>query len=77
MTYATKDATYIVAGYGTQPTSGYSIRVNDLYLGTNAVYADVDLLGPEAGEDITELPNHAVYCVKKFEKREESVVFCM
>ena len=26
MTYATKDATYIVAGYGTQPTSGYSIR---------------------------------------------------
>lgn len=56
MTYATKDATYIVAGYGTQPTSGYSIRVNDLYLGTNAVYADVDLLGPEAGEDITELP---------------------
>ena len=56
MTYATKDATYIVAGYGTQPTSGYSIRVNDLYLGTNAVYADVDLLGPEAREDITELP---------------------
>ena len=30
MAYATKDATYIVAGYGTQPTSGYSIRVNDL-----------------------------------------------
>ena len=73
MTYATKDATYIVAGYGTQPTSGYSIRVNDLYLGTNAVYADVDLLGPEAGEDITELPT-TPYIVLKIEKREESVV---
>ena len=73
MTYATKDATYIVAGYGTQPTS---IRVNDLYLGTNAVYADVDLLGPEAGEDITELPT-TPYIVLKIEKREESVVFCM
>ena len=76
MTYATKDATYIVAGYGTQPTSGYSIRVNDLYLGTNAVYADVELLGPEAGEDITELPT-TPYIVLKIEKREESVVFCM
>lgn len=76
MTYATKDATYIVAGYGTQPTSGYSIRVNDLYLGTNAVYADVDLLGPEAGEDITELPT-TPYIVLKIQKREESVVFCM
>ena len=76
MTYATKDATYIVAGYGTQPTSGYSIRVNDLYLGTNAVYADLDLLGPEAGEDVTELPT-TPYIVLKIEKREESVVFCM
>ena len=66
----------IVAGYGTQPTSGYSIRVNDLYLGTNAVYADVDLLGPEAGEDITELPT-TPYIVLKIQKREESVVFCM
>ena len=56
--------------------SGYSIRVNDLYLGTNAVYADVDLLGPEAGEDITELPT-TPYIVLKIEKREESVVFCM
>ncbi len=64
MTYATKDATYIVAGYGTQPTSGYSIRVNDLYLGTNAVYADVDLLGPEAGRGYNGTANHAVYCVK-------------
>lgn len=76
MTYETKDATYIVAGYGTQPTSGYSIRVNDLYLGTNAVYADVDLLGPEAGEAVTELPA-APYIVLKIEKREESVVFRM
>ena len=60
----------------TLPTSGYSIRVNDLYLGTNAVYADVDLLGPEAGEDITELPT-TPYIVLKIQKREESVVFCM
>lgn len=76
MTYATKDATYIVAGYGTQPTSGYSIRVNDLYLGTNAVYADVDLLGAGGRRGYNGTANHAVYCVKN-PKREESVVFCM
>lgn len=76
MTYETKDATYIVAGYGTQPTSGYSIRVNDLYLGTNAVYADIDLLGPEAKESVTELPT-TPYIVLKIEKREGSVVFRM
>ena len=67
---------YLIVGYGSQEGGGYSIRVNDLYLGTNAVYADVDLLGPEAGEDITELPT-TPYIVLKIEKREESVVFCM
>ena len=66
----------LILGYGSQEGGGYSIRVNDLYLGTNAVYADVDLLGPEAGEDITELPT-TPYIVLKIEKREESVVFCM
>ena len=67
---------YLIVGYGSQEGGGYSIRVNDLYLGTNAVYADVDLLGPEAGEDITELPT-TPYIVLKIQKREESVVFCM
>lgn len=76
LTYATKDYTYIVAGYGTQPTSGYSIRVNDIYVGTNAIYVDVDLLGPESGEQVTELPT-TPYIVLKIEKREESVVFNM
>lgn len=76
MTYATKDATYIVAGYGTQPTSGYSIRVNDLYLGTNAVYADVDLLGPEAGEDITELPTTPYIVLKSKSGRSRWCFVC-
>jgi hypothetical protein len=39
-------------------------------------FFSVDLLGPEAGEDITELPT-TPYIVLKIEKREESVVFCM
>lgn len=74
MTYTTKDYTYMVAGYGTQPTSGYSIRVNDVYLGKNAICVDVSLVGPAAGEQVTETPT-TPYIVIKIEKREESVVF--
>lgn len=76
MTYTTKDYTYMVIGYGTQETSGYSIRVNDVYLGKNAVYADVSLIGPAAGEEVTEMPT-TPYIVIKVEKREESVIFRM
>lgn len=74
LTFTTKDYTYIVAGYGTQKTSGYSIRVNDVYLGSNAVYADFTLLGPTASEAVTEIKT-TPYIVIKIEKREESVVF--
>lgn len=49
LTYTTKEYTYLVAGYGTQETSGYSIRVNDVYLGKNAIYADVSLIGTGSG----------------------------
>jgi hypothetical protein len=74
LTYTTKDYIYLVAGYGQQPTSGYSIRVNDVYLGTDAIYVDVDLIGPESGEQVTELPTTPVI-VLKMEKRDEPVVF--
>jgi hypothetical protein len=74
LTYTTKDYIYLVAGYGQQPTSGYSIRVNDVYLGTDAIYVDVDLIGPESGEQVTELPTAPVI-VLKMEKRDEPVVF--
>ena len=46
LTYTTKDYTYVVAGYGTRETSGYSIKVNDVYTGDNALYIDLNLIGP-------------------------------
>lgn len=76
MTYTTKDYTYMVAGYGTMPTSGYSISVNDVYLGDNAIYVDISLIGPKAQESVTETPT-TPYIVLKIEKREESVIFKM
>lgn len=76
LTYTTKDYTYLVAGYGTQPSSGYSIMVNEIYLGTNAVYADFSLIGPAAGEAVTELPTMP-YIVIKMERREQTMVIRM
>lgn len=74
MTYSTKDYTYLVAGYGTMPTTGYSICVNDIYLGENAIYVDVSLIGPGQDEQVTQSPT-TPYIVIKIEKRDESVVF--
>ena len=74
LTYTTKDYTYMVAGYGSQPTSGYSIKVNDVYLGKNAIYVDVSLIGPAAGEQVNEMPT-TPYIVIKIEKRDEPVIF--
>lgn len=74
MTYTTKDYTYMVVGYGAQETSGYSIRVNDVYLGENSVCMDVSLIGPAADEPVSETKT-TPYIVVKIEKREEPVMF--
>ena len=76
LTYTTKDYTYVVAGYGTRETSGYSIKVNDVYTGDNALYIDLNLIGPAAGEAVNEIDTYPVI-VLKMERREESVVFKM
>ena len=76
LTYTTKDYTYIVAGYGTKETSGYSIRVDDVNVSGNAVYADFKLIGPAEGEQVNEVST-TPYIVLKYEKRDESVVFKM
>ena len=74
LTYSTKDYMYIVAGYGVQPTSGYSIRLNEIYLGENAIYVDTNLIGPSKSETVSENPT-TPYIVIKIEKRDEAVVF--
>ena len=76
LTYTTKDYTYVVAGYGTRETSGYSIKVNNVYTGDNALYIDINLIGPAAGEAVNEVETYPVI-VLKMERREESVVFKM
>lgn len=38
-------------GYGVQPTGGYSISVNELYLTDNSIVVNTELKGPEKGEN--------------------------
>lgn len=65
---------YIAVGYGKQSTSGYSIQVEDVYLGENAIYIETSLLGPKKDEAVSEIETYP-YVVVKIEGREEPVVF--
>lgn len=65
---------YVIVGYGEQKTSGYSISVDEFYLGKNAVYVDTSLIGPSKEETVNETLTYP-YLVIKTEKREEPVVF--
>lgn len=51
MTYSDKEFLYICIGYGRQEYSGYSIAVNNLFLGKNGILVDTSLIGPEAGKE--------------------------
>jgi hypothetical protein len=73
-TYTTEDYLYVIVSYGEQPTSGYSIAVNDFYLGENAIYVDTSLIGPSKDEMVNETVTYP-YIVLKTEKRDEPVVF--
>lgn len=74
LTYSTEEYLYIVTGYGTQSTGGYSIQVLALYLTESNIVLDTELLGPSdqsgAGTE-TSYP----YIVLKIELREEPVAF--
>lgn len=74
MTYATKEYTYIVAGYGEQSTNGYSICVDDLYASENAIVVKLSLLGPGKNENITEVKT-TPYIVMKVERTQYPVIF--
>ncbi len=66
--------TYIIVGYGKQKTGGYSIKVEELYLGKEAVYVNTELVGPDKAETVKQEASYP-YIVIKLEEREEPVVF--
>jgi hypothetical protein len=74
LTFATEKDLYIVSGYGTQPTNGYSIAVQELYLTSNAIYIDTNLIGPAQGEEISKVDSYP-YIVVKIDYTDMSVIF--
>ncbi len=74
LTYSDGEFLYIVVGYGEQATGGYSIRVNDAYLTSNAVYVDTSLIGPEKGAEVQKAVSYP-FIVIKTEYIDMRVVF--
>lgn len=74
LTYQDQGDLYLCTGYGEQPTGGYSIGVEALYLTENAIYFDTTLIGPAKGETLTETPSYP-YIVVVTEDLELPTVF--
>lgn len=74
LSYSNKDYLYIVVGYGKQNSGGYSISVDDLYLTSNAIYIDTNLIGPTKDDAVTQGVTYP-YVVVKLEFLDKSVVF--
>ena len=69
-----KDYLYIAVGYGKQPTGGYSIAVENLYLTDNSIYIDTSLVGPAKDDVVTQAITYP-YIVVKLEYMDKPVTF--
>ena len=64
MTYATDGYLYIAKGYGTQATSGYSIRVLELYEAAEGIVFSSELLGPAKDEPVLQVETYPSIVIK-------------
>lgn len=74
LTYADQGFLYIAEGYGARPTSGYSVKVSELYETEECVCMHTILMGPEKGEKIREAVTYP-YVAVKLEQIEKDVLF--
>jgi len=74
MAYNVGEELYIITGYGLQPTGGYSISVDQLYLTEDSICIDTNLHGPEKEEEVEKKETYP-YIVVKTEYIDKSVVF--
>ena len=73
-TFSDEQYLYICVGYGEQKTSGYSIRVNELYTDGSEIYVGTSLIGPKSLEE-TKVINTYPYVAIKTEYIEQNVIF--
>lgn len=74
LTYNEEGYMYIVKGYGTQRTGGYSIVVDELYMSENNVYFATTLKGPSNSDMVLNAPTFP-YIVVKIEQIDKETVF--
>ena len=74
ITYHDNEFLYICVGYGEQPTGGYSIAVNELYLTDDAIHISTSLLGPDSNDATNSALSYPMIVVKT-EYLDKTVVF--
>lgn len=74
ITFDNKECLYIVVGYGPQPSTGYSITVEELYETKNAICFRPGLKGPDKSEQTNQLITYP-YIVIKVEYTDKTVLF--
>ncbi len=79
LTYEDQGYLYIAEGYGTQPETGYSVKVEALYETEDAVHIRTVLLGPAAGEETQAVPTYPYVAVQiesaQFDAAGKEVLF--
>lgn len=73
-TYTDKDYLYIIIGYGAQPTTNYSIVIEDLYEAPNAIFVSSMLKGPSKQEEVVKKETYP-YVVLKLKYNDKTVIF--
>lgn len=67
---------FLTIGYGQQPSGGYSIKVNDLYLGDTSICVSTSLEGPTQDTGVEAAPSYP-FIVLKMEMMDRPVIFDM
>lgn len=66
--------TYLAVGYGTMPTGGYGIRIEDIYETDKNLVLETVLMEPSATETVNKLATYP-YIVIKIQYTEKNVIF--
>ena len=74
LTYLSEEGLYLVRGYGSQPSGGYSISVDELFCAKEGLCIKTTLIGPAAEEKVTTAATYP-YIVIKLEPVETKVHF--
>ena len=74
ISYLSEEGLYLVRGYGSQPSGGYSISVDELFCAKEGLCIKTTLIGPAADEKVTTAETHP-YIVIKLEPMENKVIF--